>query len=190
MLDVGNNNSSTIIAENYLQNAVIGTFATTDPDVGDTFTYSLVSGTGSADNTAYTIEGIQLKANASFDFETKASYSIRVRTTDAGGLFTEQSFAISVTNVNEASTTLTLNNTLIPENVAAGANIGTLSSTDPDAGTTFAYSLVAGFGDNTNFQIVGDILQTKDLSISRRSQATQFASARPTPVACSPSRRL
>jgi large repetitive protein len=79
----------------------IGSFSTTDPDAGDTFTYSLVAGPGSGDNASFTIAGSILKANAVFDFETKASYSIRVRTTDAGGLGFEKVFAISVTNVNE-----------------------------------------------------------------------------------------
>ncbi len=37
-----------------------------------------------------------------FDFETKSSYSIRVRTTDQGGLSFEKAFTITVTNVNEA----------------------------------------------------------------------------------------
>lgn len=67
------NLSDASIAENNLLNAVIGTFTTADPDVGDTFTYSLVPGTGSTGNAAFTIDGVQLKANASFDFETKSS---------------------------------------------------------------------------------------------------------------------
>src|SRR5207245_1167797 len=75
---------------------------TTDPDAGDTFTYSLVGGTGATDNASFTIAGNQLKTAASFDFEAKSSYSIRARTTDAGGLFFEKVFTIGVTNVNEA----------------------------------------------------------------------------------------
>src|SRR6185369_11515798 len=37
--------------------AVFGTLSATDPDAGDTFTYALVSGTGSADNAAFTLAG-------------------------------------------------------------------------------------------------------------------------------------
>ncbi len=79
----------------------VGTLSTADPDVGDTQSYSLVAGTGSTDNASFTITGTSLKTNAAFDFETKSSYSIRVRTTDAGAFF-EKVFTISVTNVNEA----------------------------------------------------------------------------------------
>ena len=94
--------SSNQIAENQPIGSVVGTFSTTDPDVGDTFTYTLVTGTGSTDNAAFTITSNSLKSAAVFDFETKFTYSIRVRTTDAGSLFFEKVFTITVTNVNEA----------------------------------------------------------------------------------------
>jgi hypothetical protein len=42
--------SNSSIVENAGANAVVGTLSTTDPDAGDTFTYTLVSGTGSTDN--------------------------------------------------------------------------------------------------------------------------------------------
>ena len=72
------------IAENQPVGTVVGTLSTTDADVGDTFTYSLVSGTGSTDNASFTISGNQLLTAASFDFEAKNSYSIRVRATGSG----------------------------------------------------------------------------------------------------------
>ena len=93
--------SPTALLENAGANATVGTFATTDPNVGDTFTYTLVSGAGSTDNAAFNVSGNSLHANGSFDFETKSSYTVRVRTTDQGGLFFENTFAIAVTNVNE-----------------------------------------------------------------------------------------
>lgn len=65
---------------------MIGTFNSTDPDEGDTFAYSLVTGTGDTDNAAFAISGTLLQTNTTFDFETQSSYSIRVRTTDQNGL--------------------------------------------------------------------------------------------------------
>jgi len=60
-----------------------------------------------------------------------------------------------------APTDITLSNATIVENMAIGSPIGTLSATDPDpADTTFTYSLVDGFGDNTDFQIVGNQLSS------------------------------
>jgi hypothetical protein len=42
----------------------------------------------------------QLRTTGPFDFETKASDAVRVRTTDAGGLSTEKAFTITVTVTN------------------------------------------------------------------------------------------
>jgi RHS repeat-associated protein len=153
--------SNSITAENVAAGSVIGSFASTDPDVNNTFTYSLVTGTGSTDNAAFSVVGNQLKINASPDFEAKSSYSVRVRTTDQGGLSFDQVFTVSVTDVNEVPTNLTLSNSVTPENVAAGSIIGSFASTDPDASNTFTYSLVAGTGatDNAAFSVVGDQLK-------------------------------
>jgi hypothetical protein len=155
------NLSNSSLPENAGVNFVIGNFSTTDPDMGDTFTYSLVTGAGSADNAAFNIAGNQLRANASFDFETQNSFSIRVRTTDAGGLFFEKQFTITVTNVNETPTDLNLSNSSLPENAGANAVVGTLSTLDPDVGDTFTYSLVAGAGSANNglFNITGNQLR-------------------------------
>jgi hypothetical protein len=96
--------SANTIAENSSSGTVIGTLSTTDPDVGNTFTYSLVAGTGSTDNASFTIVGNQVQSSAVFDFEAKSSYAIRVRTTDQGNLSFEQTFTINVTNGNDAPT--------------------------------------------------------------------------------------
>ncbi|MFM7370918.1 MAG: hypothetical protein ACKO2Z_24635, partial [Sphaerospermopsis kisseleviana] len=136
-------------------------FTSTDPDANNTFTYSLVSGTGSTDNALFSISNNQLRANSSFNFETKNSYSIRVRTTDQGGLTFEKQLTIGVTNVNESPTNLTLSNTNIAENQAIGTVIGNFTSTDPDANNTFTYSLVSGTGstDNALFSISNNQLR-------------------------------
>ena len=157
--------SSQNIAENAGNNATVGTLSSTDVDAGDSFTYTLVSGAGDDDNTAFNISGNTLRANASFDFENKSSYKVRVRTLDAGGLSFEKAFVISVTNVNEAPTNVALSNNSLAENAGADAVLGTLSSLDPDAGdTTFTYALVSGTGDDDNaaFNIVGNALRAND----------------------------
>ncbi|WP_198285303.1 cadherin repeat domain-containing protein, partial [Microcystis sp. T1-4] len=153
--------SATTVNENVPVNTVIGTFSTTDPDSGNTFTYSLIAGTGDTDNSAFSIVGNQLQINNSPDFETKNSYSIRVKTTDQGGLEFEKTLTITVNDVNETPTDLALSATTVNENVPPNTVIGTFSSTDPDTGNTFTYSLIAGTGDtdNTAFSIVGNQLQ-------------------------------
>ena len=66
--------SSTSVAENVAANSTIGTLSTTDVDASNTFTYTLVSGTGDTDNAAFNISGSSLRITASPDFETKSSY--------------------------------------------------------------------------------------------------------------------
>jgi hypothetical protein len=96
--------SQAMVAENQPAGTTVGTFTSTDTDEpAQTFTYALVVGVGDTDNASFSINGASLKTAAAFDFETKASYSIRVRTTDSGSPAAsfEKAFTITVTNQNE-----------------------------------------------------------------------------------------
>lgn len=88
--------SDNSISENAGINTIVGEFSTIDPDLADTFGYSLVSGTGDTDNSSFLVDGNRLRAAINFDYESKNTYSIRTRTTDAHGLFTEKTFLILV----------------------------------------------------------------------------------------------
>lgn len=164
--------SSTALPENAGPNAVVGALSTLDVDVSDSFTYALVAGTGDSDNTAFNISGNQLRANNSFDYETKSSYSVRLRSTDQNGLSTEKVFVISVTDINEAPTDLAISSTSIVEDSGIDATVGTFSTTDDDAGNTFTYSLVAGAGDtdNAEFHInANELRATANLNFAAKS---------------------
>jgi uncharacterized delta-60 repeat protein len=91
--------SSASIAEYNAIGDVIGTFSTVDPDAGDTFTYALVTGTGDTDNALFTIDGADLLADEVFDYNTRNSYSIRVRSTDQGGMSFEKVFIMSIVDL-------------------------------------------------------------------------------------------
>ena len=91
------------LAENTAIGQVIGQFSSTDEDANDTFTYSLVTGTGDTDNGLFSIVSDELQNAAILDFETQETYSIRVRTTDNGGEFFEETFTITVTDEDEES---------------------------------------------------------------------------------------
>ncbi len=97
--DVALNASS--VEENRPAGTSVGTLSTTDPDAGDSHTYTLVSGAGSGDNASFSISGRTLRTATVFDYETKNSYGIRVRTTDGGGLHTEKAVTISVTDADD-----------------------------------------------------------------------------------------
>jgi VCBS repeat-containing protein len=154
--------TAAVVAENAPSGTVVGTLSTTDVDVGDAFTYTLVSGDGAADNAAFTIDGGVLKTAATFDFEAKSSYSIRVRSTDANGLSVDKVLTVTVTNVSEGPTDIGLSAATVAETALAGTAVGTLSTTHLDAGDTFTYALVSGAGDTDNaaFTIDGAVLKT------------------------------
>ena len=88
--------SSSSIVEGSAISTTIGTFATTDEDSTDTFTYTLVSGAGSTDNAAFGIVTSTLVLSSSIDYENQAIYKIRVRTTDSGNATFEQPFSLVV----------------------------------------------------------------------------------------------
>ncbi len=96
--------SATTVSENQPAGFVVGIFTTTDPNSADTQTYTLATGAGGTDNGSFQISGNLLQTAASLDFETKSTYSIRVRSTDSGSgnLFFEKVFTITVTNANDA----------------------------------------------------------------------------------------
>ena len=149
--------SKTTMSENIPIGTVVGTLTTLDPDALDSFTYSLVPGTGSADNAAFSLTGNQLQTATAIDFETKSSYAIRIRTTDAAGLNFENAFTITVVNVNEAPTSIRLTSSAF-ENQSVSIPIGQLNASDPDAGDTVSFTKVAGQGDSDNglVQVMSD----------------------------------
>ncbi|RRN76935.1 hypothetical protein EIM50_22150, partial [Pseudoxanthomonas sp. SGD-10] len=76
-------------------NATVGSLSTTDVDGELMFTYSLVSGTGSTNNVLFNISSSTLRANDAAGLAA-GTYSIRIRSTDNGGLYTEKQFSITV----------------------------------------------------------------------------------------------
>lgn len=89
--------SSATIVENNEVGQTVGLLQGVDPDAGDTLTYTLVSGSGSADNGRFIIEGNELKATEVFRYERKRSeFSIRVRVTDSNGLSYEKVLKVRV----------------------------------------------------------------------------------------------
>jgi hypothetical protein len=154
--------SSAAVAENQPAGTSVGTFSATDADRSDVPAFALVSGPGGQDDAAFTIAGPTLRTAASFDFEARSSYSIRVRVTDGHGGSFERTFTIGVTNVNEPPVGLGLSGGHIAENQPAGTPVGTLTATDPDAGDAVAFALVGGPGsaDNASFTLSGATVRT------------------------------
>ena len=74
----------------------LSTVSSPDPNTGEAHTFTLVAGAGSEENFRFTIVGNQLRAAVSFAALTGVPQRIRIRSTDAGGLFVEGAFVLSV----------------------------------------------------------------------------------------------
>jgi len=156
--------SPNYVDENQPVGTVVGHLSASDADLGDTLSYALVDEAKYPDNTLFRIAGDQLKTATSFDYETKATCTIRVRVTDSYGNTLDGIFTVVVDDVNDAPRSLRLTPSSVYENQPAGTFVGTLSAIDPDKGDTLTYSLVPGVGDtdNVSFTIEGTQLKTAE----------------------------
>jgi hypothetical protein len=155
--------SDSAVPETAASGATIGTVTSAEPVMAEGISaLTLVSGEGSTDNAAFSTSGNAIRTAIALDYETKSIYSIRVRATNAASESIEQVLVISVTNVNEAPTSISLSHSSVAENLATGTAVGSFSTTDADSGNTFTYSFVAGTGstDNASFTIDGSTLKT------------------------------
>ncbi|WP_093981700.1 Ig-like domain-containing protein [Shewanella algae] len=91
--DISLSNNS--VSQSGGSNAVVGTLTTTDADVGDSFSYALIAGSGDTNNGSFNLSGDSLRANNASTL-VGGSYSIRVQTTDSGNATFAKAFSITV----------------------------------------------------------------------------------------------
>ncbi|MBT9445605.1 MAG: cadherin domain-containing protein [Hyphomonadaceae bacterium] len=150
------------IAENSANGAAVGTFTRVDPDVGDTASYSLQDNAGGRFGINTSTGALTVANSSLLNYEAAQSHNVTVRVTDAGGLWRDQSFAVSVANVNEAPTTPTSlagGVLILPESGPFGGYmINRLSATDPDGSSpTFSVS----YDPFQVAEVVGNELRTR-----------------------------
>lgn len=161
------NRTSVAVEENHAAGQPAGVFSTTDPDDANstrTYVYTLVSGEGSADNDKFLLEANgSLRSNATFDFETNATHSIRVRTTDEFNATFEKAVTIQVQDAfapglttNPASGVTMTAATLSGDVMDAGHGLGVTArgfalstSPDPALGGSGVTVLNAGSGSGS-----------------------------------------
>lgn len=121
------------IAENSTVGTSPGTIQATDR-AGQNVTYSLV-GTSAEFSINATTGVLQLKSGVNLNFESKSSYTIKIRATDNAPkpLSKEADFVINVIDANEVPS-LADKQFTIAENPSDNAAIGTITGTDVDAG--------------------------------------------------------
>ena len=124
------------VPENSVIGHSVGTVSATDPDAGDSLTYS-ISGE------AFAIDaGGAITVSAALDHEAAESYSLSITVEDEGGLTATSEVSITVTDVNEAPSFDAAEYAFtVAENAFLGEQLGTVSATDPDADDTLAFSI-------------------------------------------------
>ena len=83
------------VDEGVAAGTLLGQFATTDFDVGDTQTYTLISG----DTDLLQVIGDELFTRDTFDFDTRPTLTFVVRSTDRQGATLDRTFTVGVNDV-------------------------------------------------------------------------------------------
>jgi VCBS repeat-containing protein len=151
------------VTENALIGTIVADFDATDVDAGDTLNFSLTnssSGRFAIDSAT----GVLTVANpALLNFEASTSHAITVRATDAGGLFVDRNFTISVIDINEGgggsfTDSLVVNLFLAPDDgpwIVSGLNgndlLTTLGGQDQIYGGSGNDTLSSGNGNDSLF---------------------------------------
>uniref|UniRef100_UPI00292FC1EA beta strand repeat-containing protein n=1 Tax=Pedobacter heparinus TaxID=984 RepID=UPI00292FC1EA len=122
--------------ENSTAGTNAGTLSSTSDDPSATFTYALVSGTGDTDNALFAISGNKINTAVSLNYESKAVYTVRVRSTTQNALWLEKELSISLSDVNEIPTLAAISNQTICFTTAAQTVALTGISAGPEAAQT------------------------------------------------------
>jgi hypothetical protein len=130
------------IDENLSNNTVIGQVTATDVDAADQLTYSLSS---SVPVSAFSIDAVTgeifVRDSSLLNFEALRTITLTVQVTDRAGLSDSLTTVVTLRDINEVPTAISLTGGLVTENSVAGVLVGTVSGTDPDAGDQLSYTL-------------------------------------------------
>lgn len=161
--------SSNSFDEGTTPGSTIATLTAVDANIGDTHVFSLTTGDGvnDSDNASFVIEGSNLRIMETSSFEAKPSYNIHLTVADNEGSF-DQAFTITVNDINQAPTGITLSASSFDEGTVPGSTIATLTAVDANAGDVHTFSLATGDGtndvDNASFVIDGSSLKITEAS--------------------------
>ncbi|MDY0103306.1 MAG: cadherin domain-containing protein [Lentimicrobium sp.] len=139
-------NQSFSTAENRANGSIIGTVVASDPDAGQTLSYTLTAGNT---NNAFAINAnngsLTVVNSQALNYETTPQFQLTVRVQDngEGNLSASATITISLTDVNEAPQMSGIN-VQINENSPTGTMVGQMSATDPDNGQTITFSISSG----------------------------------------------
>ncbi|MGI9418177.1 MAG: calcium-binding protein, partial [Geminicoccaceae bacterium] len=95
--------SGTTVDENSADGTIVGTVAGSDPDAGDTLSYSLADDAGGRFAIDSATGEVTVADGSLLDYETATSHDVTVRVTDEAGATYDEAFTIDVADVSERS---------------------------------------------------------------------------------------
>lgn len=149
--------STNAVLEKLPFGSVISEISAVDQDVLDNHYFSLAEGDSAKDNNLVYISGNQLLVRASQSFDTKKELLIRIKAEDPLLGAIEKGLIITILDVNDTPSDLSLTNQKAQESDTIGFKVGQFQVKD-SAPSQMSYSFIEGTNDNSYFEIVGDQL--------------------------------
>ncbi|MEM6387562.1 MAG: PA14 domain-containing protein [Pseudomonadota bacterium] len=144
------------------EGAVVGRVSVVDPDAGDTHTFQV------SDDRFEIVNGeVRLKPGIALDHEEASSITLEVAAIDSGGLSVSERFEITIADLNEGPSSVSLESSGVAENTV-GAVVGRLTTVDPDAGDNHSYSV-----SDDRFEVVdGEVRLKPGVSLDHEEAAS------------------
>ena len=158
--------ASFAISENGNPGWEVGKIGYDDED-DDALVFSIVE--GNSDLFEFAGNTLKLKAGKTVDFEATKKYTLKVQASDGIDVSLAREISVSVLDLNEAPTGLSITTPIVSELATPDTVVGILSGMDPDANETLSYSLVEDAGGR--FVISGNQLLVKEGAILDYEQA-------------------
>jgi uncharacterized repeat protein (TIGR02543 family) len=165
--------SNTNINEN-MPKINFAVISSSDADSDDYHSYSFCGG---SDDANFTISGNSLAAQTVFDYETKSSYSVCIRTTDNNGASFDKTFIISLNDINEVPESQSKTFTIIKDTTKTFA-LSDFYFADADSGDGLDSIFI------TTLQIAGSLkLSGTDVILNQQISKANLSNMVFTPVA-------
>lgn len=150
------------IAENEPAGTLVGNLSAVDQDIEDEHKFSLLKDI--PDNKNFKLVDTQLQSAILLDFETQSAYKVQVEVEDEAGETLIKTLTITVEDVIDGPTGITLSDNRIAENSPNNEVIGLFSVQSPDAEPLDYDFTFEGTGyDNSYFSLDNNSLKTAEV---------------------------
>jgi len=157
--------SNTVIDEETpagtVNGTVVGQVSVADQDLGDTHTLTLLNNAGGRFYLDAVTNEIKVLDSSLLDAETAESHVITLQATDSAGNMLQKNYNITVNDLNEAPTAITLTGSLAVDENTSGYVFGLLDIVDPDRDAAGDFAQHVLTVDDSRFEIVAGQLKLK-----------------------------